>query len=155
MGWLWSQSKGPHSAVAGILSYLLLNMSTTWHQLARDLEKRLKSVHHIIWYAISCKEPPLRFVYKVVLMVDGNFKANHVWQQSDGDVWLLDGGGITLNRQEYFTFLASAIERFTVRISLHQCRCRCQCRHLTKCTESSMRKHIPCYPECLTLIQSL
>ena len=59
---------------------------------------------------------PHSFVYKLVLVADGNFKADHVRQQSDGDVWLVDGAGMSPNRQEYFTFLASAIERFTVRI---------------------------------------
>ena len=50
-----------------------------------------------------------------MLVADGNFKADHVRQQSDGDVWLLDGGGMSANREEYFSFLASAIERLTVR----------------------------------------
>ena len=56
----------------------------------------------------------LRFVYWVVLVADRNFKADHVRQTSDGDVWLMDGAGMFPNHEEYFTFLASAIERFTV-----------------------------------------
>jgi len=59
------------------------------------------------------RRPP-RFVYKVVLVADGNFKADHVRQQSDRDVWLMDGAGVSPNHDKYFTFLASAIERFTV-----------------------------------------
>ena len=51
-----------------------------------------------------------RFIYQVVLMADGNFKADHVWQRSDDDVWLMDGAGMSPNCEEYFTFLASAIE---------------------------------------------
>lgn len=50
-------------------------------------------------------------------MADGNFKADHVRQKSDTDVWLMDGSGMAPNRDEYFTFLASAIEQFTVRRS--------------------------------------
>ena len=49
-----------------------------------------------------------------MLVADGNFKANHVQQQSDGDMWLLDGGGMLANQNKYFSFLASAIERLTV-----------------------------------------
>ena len=43
-------------------------------------------------------------------MADGNFKADHVQQRSDDDVWLMDGAGMSPNCEEYFTFLASAIE---------------------------------------------
>jgi hypothetical protein len=57
----------------------------------------------------------IRFVFKLQLVADGNFKADHVRQKSDGDIWLINGGGMSPNREEYFTFLASALERFTVR----------------------------------------
>lgn len=62
---------------------------------------------------IACSVIP-SFVYKVVLVADGNFKADHVRQKSDGDVWLMDGAGMAPNGQEYYTFLASAVERYTV-----------------------------------------
>ncbi|KDR67377.1 hypothetical protein GALMADRAFT_79915 [Galerina marginata CBS 339.88] len=55
-----------------------------------------------------------RFVYRLVVDADGNFKADHVRSKTDHDVWLLDGGGMFPNRNEYFTFLAKAIEMFTV-----------------------------------------
>ena len=72
-----------------------------------------------------------RFVFKLVLVADGNFKADHVRQHSDGDVWLIDGAGMSPNRDEYVTFLASAIERLTVRThpslaGVGRCRCRCR-----------------------------
>ncbi|KAF8164789.1 hypothetical protein B0H34DRAFT_670799 [Crassisporium funariophilum] len=44
---------------------------------------------------------------------DGNFKADHVRQKKDADVWLIDGGGMFPKRDHYFAFLARAIERFT------------------------------------------
>ena len=48
-------------------------------------------------------------------MADGNFKADHVRQKNeDGDVWLSEGSGMIPKRDEYLTFLASAIERLTV-----------------------------------------
>ena len=43
-------------------------------------------------------------------MTDRNFKADHVWPRSDDDVWLMDGAEMSPNCEEYFTFLASAIE---------------------------------------------
>lgn len=60
------------------------------------------------------KEDPNRFVFGVTLLADGNFKADHVAQKSNNDVWLLDGGGMAPNREAYFSFLATAIEKYTV-----------------------------------------
>jgi hypothetical protein len=54
-------------------------------------------------------------VYKRIFVADGNFKADHVRQKNeDGDVWLSEGSGMIPKREEYLTFLASAIERLTV-----------------------------------------
>ena len=48
-------------------------------------------------------------------MADGNFKADHVRQKNEvGDVWLSEGAGMIPRRQEYLSFLATAIERLTV-----------------------------------------
>lgn len=48
-------------------------------------------------------------------MADGNFKADHVRQKNEvDDVWLSEGSGMIPKREEYFTFLATAIERLTV-----------------------------------------
>jgi glycine cleavage system aminomethyltransferase T len=55
-----------------------------------------------------------RWVYKVLLDADGNFKADHVRQKSNDDIWLMNGAGMFPNKEEYFTFLAQAIERNTV-----------------------------------------
>lgn len=65
-----------------------------------------------------------RFVYKVVLVADGNFKADHVRQKSNDDIWLMDGAGMAANRQQYWDFLATAIERLTVRGVVVRCRGR-------------------------------
>jgi hypothetical protein len=48
-------------------------------------------------------------------VADGNFKADHVRQKNAaGDVWLSEGSGMIPKREEYLSFLASAIERLTV-----------------------------------------
>lgn len=53
-------------------------------------------------------------------MADGNFKADHVRQKNEvDDVWLSEGSGMIPKRQEYFSFLATAIERLTVSIFLY------------------------------------
>lgn len=49
-----------------------------------------------------------------MFVADGNFKADHVRQVSDGDVWLFDGAGMAPNRADYMDFLSKAIERLTV-----------------------------------------
>lgn len=49
---------------------------------------------------------------------DGNFSADHVSQNPPSkDYYLLDGGGIFPNRQQYLDFLKTAMERNTVSIS--------------------------------------
>ena len=55
-----------------------------------------------------------RWVYKRVFVADGNFKADHVRQKNEDDIWLSEGSGMIPRRDEYFTFLATAIERLTV-----------------------------------------
>ena len=47
-------------------------------------------------------------------MADGNFKADHVKQKKDNDVWLFDGGGMVPNQKEYSNFLKKALEMPTV-----------------------------------------
>jgi CxC2 like cysteine cluster associated with KDZ transposases len=60
------------------------------------------------------KEDRNRSVYGVALLADGNFKADHVKQKTNNDVWLWDGGGMAPNREQYFTYLANTIEKYTV-----------------------------------------
>lgn len=62
------------------------------------------------------KKDPNRWVYRVVVAADGNFHADHVRQKKNDDFWLIDGGGMFPKRDDYFQFLADAIEKFTVRV---------------------------------------
>jgi hypothetical protein len=56
-----------------------------------------------------------RFAMRLDLAGDGNFSADHVSQNPpSNDYYLLDGGGIFPNRQEYLDFLKTAMERNTV-----------------------------------------
>jgi len=56
-----------------------------------------------------------RFAMRLDLAGDGNFSADHVSQNPpSNDYYLLDGGGIFPNRQEYMDFLKTAMERNTV-----------------------------------------
>ena len=65
-----------------------------------------------------------RWVYKRFFVADGNFKADHVRQAEDSDVWLSEGGGMFSKREDYLEFLRSAINRLTVCIPLNVDRCR-------------------------------
>lgn len=70
-----------------------------------------------------------RWVYKRIFVADGNFKADHVRQTNDvDDVWLSEGSGMIPKREEYFSFLATAIERLTVSSLIKISRCRCRGR---------------------------
>jgi hypothetical protein len=60
-----------------------------------------------------------RWVYKRFFVANGNFKANHVQQRDNSDVWLSEGGGMFAKRTDYQAFLRSAIDRLTVCISSH------------------------------------
>jgi hypothetical protein len=53
-------------------------------------------------------------VFRPVFVADGNFKADHVKQKNDNDVWLMDGGGMVPNQKEYADFLKKALEIPTV-----------------------------------------
>jgi hypothetical protein len=49
-----------------------------------------------------------------VIVADGNFKADHVKQKTDNDVWLMDGGGMVPNQKQYSRFLETAFDTPTV-----------------------------------------
>lgn len=51
-----------------------------------------------------------------MIVGDGNFKTDHVKQKKDDDPWLLDGGGMVPNKEEYANFLKTALELPTVSI---------------------------------------
>jgi len=57
---------------------------------------------------------PQRWVYQRSFVADGNFKADHVRQKKNDDVWLSEGGGMMSLRSEYDEFLLKAKERSTV-----------------------------------------
>jgi hypothetical protein len=60
-----------------------------------------------------------RWVYKRIFVADGNFKADHIRQRNSAeDALLSEGSGMMPRTQEYMQFLASAIERLTVSISM-------------------------------------
>jgi hypothetical protein len=53
-------------------------------------------------------------VFRPVFVADGNFKADHVKQKNNDDVWLMDGGGMVPNQKHYSDFLKKAMEIPTV-----------------------------------------
>ena len=63
---------------------------------------------------ISLTDDMISWVYKHKFVADSNFKADHVLQKSEADVWLSEGSGMFLKRDEYFTFFATAIENLRV-----------------------------------------
>jgi len=60
------------------------------------------------------KSDPNTFVYRRVFVADGNFKADHVRQKNNVDVWLSEGGGMVPKGDEYEAFLQQAFEFATV-----------------------------------------
>jgi hypothetical protein len=84
-----------------------INLPDNWRD---DLAK-----HVYIFNILFCLTNDSRWVFKRIFVADGNFKADHV-RLLNGleDVWLSEGSGMIPGRQEYFSFLADAIERLTV-----------------------------------------
>jgi hypothetical protein len=61
---------------------------------------------------------PNRWVYRRVITADGNFKADHVRQNSAADdIWLSDGLGMMTTNSKYNTFLETAWDRATVSVN--------------------------------------
>lgn len=59
---------------------------------------------------------PNQWVYTRFLVLDGNFKADHVRQKKNDDLWLCSGGGMFAKQEDYMDFLRTAKERRTVRV---------------------------------------
>jgi hypothetical protein len=51
------------------------------------------------------------WVYQRSFVANGNFKADHVQQRKDNDLWLSEGGGMMSVHSEYNNFLSKAKER--------------------------------------------
>jgi hypothetical protein len=61
------------------------------------------------------QEDSNRWIFRRMLVADGNFKADHVRQKGAGDdIWLSDGTGMMTERAGYQDFLKNAKERSTV-----------------------------------------
>jgi len=112
-------SKSVNEVKAGELSIFCpacpqqnINIPDNWKD---DPQRHVKQYPNLILCLTSCG----RWVYKRILVGDGNFKADHVRQKSEaGDIWLSEGSGMIPRREEYLSFLATAIERLTVSASL-------------------------------------
>jgi hypothetical protein len=65
-----------------------------------------------------------RWVYKRFFVANGNFKADHVWQKEDLDIWLSEGSGMFSKRDDYLTFLESVTNHLTVRLPCNVGPCR-------------------------------
>jgi hypothetical protein len=59
---------------------------------------------------------PNRWVYTRFVVLDGNFKADHVRQQADDndDIWLSNGGGMFAKQEDYHEFIRTARQRRSV-----------------------------------------
>jgi CxC2 like cysteine cluster associated with KDZ transposases len=107
-----------------------------------DNWKEDKARHVSVFYLNIIFIYHIRWVYKRMFVADGNFKADHVRQKKEaGDVWLSEGGGMIPKREEYMSFLKTAIERQTVSFSI-------MCRRA-----GAGRRH-PCYNLFDLLIES-
>lgn len=60
------------------------------------------------------------WVYSRFIVLDGNFKADHVRQKHNDDIWLSNGGGMFAKEADYMEFLKHARERKAVRLYVPQ-----------------------------------
>jgi len=63
------------------------------------------------------EKDPNQWVYTRFVVLDGNFKADHVRQRADDndDIWLSNGGGMFANQEDYHEFIRTARQRRSVR----------------------------------------
>jgi hypothetical protein len=61
------------------------------------------------------EKDPNQWVYTRFIVLDGNFKADHVRQKENDDIWLLDGGGMFAKQSEFQNFYNAAHEKKAVR----------------------------------------
>ncbi|PPQ83536.1 hypothetical protein CVT25_006937 [Psilocybe cyanescens] len=80
-----------------------INLPTNWKE---DPNRLVYYTHYLIYHAPST-------VYKHIFVTDRNFKADHVRQKCNDDIWLINGAGMVPNTDNYQQFLVSAIERVT------------------------------------------
>ena len=112
------KSKDPHGPKSGELANFCpacpqpgINLPSNWREDENRWDDNNKNT--------ACLTIANRWVYKHFFVADGNFKADHVRQKADSDVWLSEGGGMFSKRADYHAFLDGAIERVTVRIVSH------------------------------------
>ncbi|KAF8337253.1 hypothetical protein F5887DRAFT_890729 [Amanita rubescens] len=113
----------------------LLRMSRLWRWLKkkkwaghrhRDCAFHQESPGELANFCPACPQPGInlpdnwkndtnKWVYRRVLVADGNFKADHVRQKGASDVWLSEGSGMFALRKDYKAFLQIAMENKAVK----------------------------------------
>jgi hypothetical protein len=65
------------------------------------------------------EQDPNQWVYTRFVVLDGNFKADHVRQKADDDddIWLSNGGGMFAKQEDYHEFIRTAKQRRSVRLA--------------------------------------
>jgi len=63
------------------------------------------------------EKDPNKWVYTRFIVLDGNFKADHVRQKADDhdNIWLSNGGGMFAKQEDYHDFIRTARQRRSVR----------------------------------------
>jgi len=97
---------------------------------------------------------PNKFVYRRVFVADGNFKADHVRQKNNMDIWLSEGGGMMPRQDEYEEFLQQAFEISTVSNSFIAGNHAdpAGCRYLP---DIRLQKHIQGHHQCIAGIEGM
>lgn len=75
---------------------------------------------------------PNQWVYTRFVVLDGNFKADHVRQKADDndDIWLSNGGGMYAKQEDYQAFIRTARQRRSVCNFVPRIRCTTLLSHL-------------------------
>ena len=99
---------------------VLCSMPSTRFQFARELE-RARVVSIFIHFPPYQPHPAaFRWRFMIRLVMDGNFKADHmVMKNPSDDVWLVDGEGYFVSRAAYQKHIETAVTR--KQVNFHIC----------------------------------
>ncbi|PPQ93027.1 hypothetical protein CVT25_006240 [Psilocybe cyanescens] len=99
------KAEDPHNPPAGSLSLYCptcpqpgINLPTDWKD---DPNWLLQYASNKILF-LTCHQ--CSTVYKCMFVTNGNFKADHVWQKYNNNIWLMDRSGMAPNKDDYHTF---------------------------------------------------
>ena len=106
----WSRARWRRKPGGGIVGAVVPSLSLPRHQHPRQLERGPRAVSNTA-VRLRMADRVFRWKYRRILVMDGNFTAEHMKMRNpDDDVELTDGHGFMVGEKPYKEHLKSAVE---------------------------------------------